>query len=55
VTQLVLPLHKAAAEPLHVAADPTTVKSTAEPLHATANTITDGASPTETTCLCVQV
>jgi hypothetical protein len=55
VTQLVLPLHKAAAEPLHAAADPTTIKSTAEPLQATADPATDGASPTETSCLCVRV
>jgi hypothetical protein len=49
VTQLVLPLHEVAIEPLHAAAE-TAADLVAEPLYVVA-----GASSTETSCLCVQV
>jgi hypothetical protein len=71
VTQLVLPLHECAheplhattdpaptvfvAEPLHSAADPAAAESAPEPLHSAVDPITIGAAPTEISCLCVRV
>jgi hypothetical protein len=56
VTQLVLPFHECAIEPLHTAADP----ATAEPLNSTivesaTEPLYSAAAPTKTSCLCVQV
>jgi hypothetical protein len=56
VTQLVLPFHECAIEPLHTAADP----ATAEPLNSTiAESATEplysAAAPTKASCLCVRV
>jgi hypothetical protein len=48
VTQLVLPLHEAAA-------DTATAKSATEPLRAAADPAAASAAPTKTSCLCVQV
>jgi hypothetical protein len=55
VTQLVLPLHECAAEPLQDAfeavADPTTTESAAEPLHSVADPAAASAALTETSYL----
>ena len=55
MTQLVLPLHEAHADPAatEATADPSTTESAAEPLHAAVHPA--GAAPTETSCLCVRV
>jgi hypothetical protein len=67
VTQLVLPLHECAPEPLHATADPAPTEFVAEPLHSAAaesaleplhsavGPITVGAAPTEISGLCVRV
>jgi hypothetical protein len=64
VTELVLPLHECAAEPLQDAAksiaDPTAaeaaaVESAAEPLHSAVDPTGSGAAQIETLCLCVRV
>jgi hypothetical protein len=66
VTQLVLPLHECAPEPLHATADPAPTEFVAEPLHSAAESapeplhsaidpITVGAAPTVISCLCVRV
>jgi hypothetical protein len=64
VTQLVLPIHECAAEPLQdvavSVAAPTTVvavaiESIAEPLHFSIDPADSGAALTETFCLCVWV
>jgi hypothetical protein len=51
VTQLVIPLHEAAADPAAAEAtnDPATTESVVEPLHAASG----GATLIETSCLCV--
>jgi hypothetical protein len=49
VTQLVLPLHEDAAEPLEATvADSATIEPAADP-------VATGAASTKTSCLCVQV
>jgi hypothetical protein len=55
VLTLLLPLQEATADPLHAAADPTTVESTTEPPHAAVDPTAVGATLTETTSLCVWV
>jgi hypothetical protein len=57
VTQLVLPLHECAIEPLPDAAksvaDPTATEVAADPVAA--EPLHSAANPTETSCLCVRV
>jgi hypothetical protein len=60
MTQLVLPLHECAFEPLQDDADPTTteaaaVESIVEPLQFAADPSSSGAALTETFYLCVWV
>jgi hypothetical protein len=64
VTQLVLPIHECAAEPLQDAAksvaDPATaeaaaIESVAEPLHFAIDPTSSGAALTKTFYLCVRV
>jgi hypothetical protein len=60
MTQMVLPLHECAAEPLQDAAesiaDPTIAgPATAEPLHSIVDTTSSDATLTETFFLCIQV
>jgi hypothetical protein len=59
VTQLVLPLHECAAEPLQDATkaitDPAVAESGVEPLHSSTGPTVVGAASTETSCLCVRV
>jgi hypothetical protein len=59
VIQPMIPLHECATEPLQDVvksiADPATDESVAEPLLIVANLTAAGATPTETSCLCVRV
>jgi hypothetical protein len=55
MTQLVLPLHECAAEPLQDATESIANLAPAEPLHVVADPTAAGATLTETYCLCVWV
>jgi hypothetical protein len=66
VTQLVLPLHDATIEPLHVSieplhaaaeavADPAATESAAKPLNIATDPAAAGVALIETSCLCVRV
>jgi hypothetical protein len=59
MTQLVLPLHECAVEPLQDAtesvADPVAAESATEPLHSATDPAGSGVALTETSCLCIRV
>jgi hypothetical protein len=55
VTQLVLPLHECAAEPIQDATESVVDPAAAEPLHSVAGPAAASAFPTETSCLCIRV
>jgi hypothetical protein len=54
VTYMVLPLYECTTEPLHAAAAET-LHSAVDLLHSVADLAVAGATPTETSCLCVLV